>query len=103
MSAQELEIVELRVTAVEPMDDVIDVAPPGRSKATGVPAVSVAGDHRPPHGRRDDSGLPPNVQRFGVGSEDDPGDGGVAGDSLDGAAGKDRAVDCFTFSMSLTG
>jgi hypothetical protein len=101
VSAEQLEVGEFGFSSMEPVDDVVNVAPARRSEATRMLAVAVAGDDGSAQGGGYHPGLPPDVERFGVRSENDPGNSSVAGDSLDGAARKDRAINCFTVSMSL--
>ena len=46
-AAEETEIVDDGLASIEPGNDVVDVAPPGRASATGSDAVAIMGDHGP--------------------------------------------------------
>ena len=47
VAAEKTEVVDHGLAAIEPGDDVVDVAPPGRASAAGSDATAITGDHRP--------------------------------------------------------
>jgi hypothetical protein len=47
VAAEETEVVDHGLASIEPRDDVVDIAPPGRASAAGSDAVAITGDHRP--------------------------------------------------------
>src|SRR5260370_13726183 len=65
---QEACVGEVGFAAIDPVDEVVAIAPVGRTVATGKPAVMVADDERAAQCRRDRAGAATNVDRFGVGS-----------------------------------
>jgi len=97
-SAAEGEVVEVGFSAFGPGFEVVDVAPGWGSFASGVGAVPVPGDDRPGEVGRDRPGGAAEVDWLVSGSEDDSGDIGVAGDTVDLALGEDEAVSGFVES-----
>jgi len=71
-ATEETEIVDHGLASIEPGDDVVDVAPPGRASATGSDAMAITGDHCPTQTGRDHPGLAADVEHFGSGAEHDP-------------------------------
>src|SRR5712692_3209796 len=84
---QEAGIPELGLAAICPVDEVMSVAPVGRTVATRKSAVLVADDERAPERRWNGSGAAADIDRLGVGSEQHPGHGAVAGDAAHGVRG----------------
>ena len=70
--AQELEIGEFRLPAVEPADDVIDVAPTGGPEALWVLAMTITGDHGSSESWRDYPGLATDIEWFRPSPKYDP-------------------------------
>ena len=65
-------------SAVGPVFEVVDVAPPGVSVASLSLAVAISGDDGPALCSRPDTSFSSHVEDFGVGSQDDPTYRGVA-------------------------
>ena len=83
MAAQEGEVVELRLTAVDPVEDVVGVAHGRWSGAAGERAVSVADDEGGPDRGGDQAAEPAEVEDLGVGAEDGGDDLGVTRESAE--------------------
>jgi hypothetical protein len=62
-ATEQLEIVEVGLTSIQPGDDVIDIAPLGRPPTTAVLAVAITGDHRPSQIGRDHPGFASQLER----------------------------------------
>ena len=92
MAAEEDEIFESGLSSVCPVMQVVGVAPVGVSVARGEDASDVSSADCGSEGRGDQSSGSPHVQGLGHGIEDDPGQIGVAGDSVDLVSGEKRPV-----------
>src|SRR5438309_10982423 len=77
------QVVELGRTALDPVDQVMSVAPRGRALAPWPAAVAVANFQRPPQGRRDDGLGSPHIHDERLLAEQDAGHAAVAGHALD--------------------
>ena len=97
-SAVELAFADGGFASVCPMVDMVDVAVFGWGVTAFPLAVAVAGDDRPALCGAPYSGFPADVEDLGVGSDDDPGDAGVAGDHAEGVDVDDLPVPCFVES-----
>lgn len=86
--AQERGVVEVGLAAVDPVDQVVDVAPVAGSVAAGEYARVVAQFDRLAQGGRHDPVGAAEVERVPVGPEDDEADVAVAGQPA-GACGGD--------------
>src|SRR3954465_9377195 len=90
--AEQRGVLQGRLAAVDPFEQVMDVAPPGRRRAAGEHAAPVAmldglaqlGGHDP--------GVAAQVEDRAVGAEEDAGDGGVAGGPAGAGGGDQRAA-----------
>src|SRR5437773_1609974 len=80
--AQKDEILQLVAPAMRPVDDVMAVAPGGRSLAAWPAAVLVAGDERPPPGAFDRALRPADIDHHRV-LHQNSGQAAVAGPALD--------------------
>ncbi len=88
--AQQLEILQRCRTTVEPVLDVMGIAPPSRPIAAGDDAPAVSHHERPADGRWDGSSPAPHVQGLRRTVGDQAADAGVTGDTP-GRAGADDA------------
>src|SRR5829696_3954281 len=77
--AQERRVLQAGLSAIAPMQDVMDLAPPGGRLAAGEDAGLVAELDRAPQVRRDDTLSAAHLHGHRVRTDDDAGDGAVAG------------------------
>ena len=85
--AQQLQVVEIRCSAVFPMVNVVGFAVVGWSVASGGSAVPVADDEGFPLGVRDRARRAADVEDLGVAGDEDGGDLGVAEEPVEGGLG----------------
>jgi hypothetical protein len=76
--AEQHQVPERGGATLDPVLDVVRIAPRVRTVAAGEPAVPVAHDHGPPQGRGDQRGAPADVERLRRAGHDDPHHRGVA-------------------------
>ncbi|MBB3085341.1 hypothetical protein FHR93_003568 [Geodermatophilus sabuli] len=86
--AQQGGVGQVRLAAVDPLQQLVDVAPVRRGAAAGEHAAAVAVLDGPAQLRGDHPFVPAEVQRHAVGGHHDPGDARVAGHPA-GAGGGD--------------
>ena len=86
--AEQAGVVQAGLTAVEPVDEVVHVAPVGGGGAAGEHAVLVPSFHGLAQPGGDHPVVPAQIQRHSLGGHHDPGDAAVAGQPA-GAGGGD--------------
>jgi hypothetical protein len=94
--AQEHEVVEIGGATVDPVSDVVAVAPPLGTVAAGITTPAVPGDQPPPDRRGNGAGSPPDIERLGGPLRNDPGDPGITGKSEGGVRRDDAELIGFT-------
>lgn len=77
--AQKHEVVEVGTTAMDPVLDVVAVAPPLRTITPGISTATVSSHKGPPDRRRDGASTAANIERLRGTLSNDPGDPGIAG------------------------
>lgn len=63
-SAKQAGVSKVRFAAIDPVNQVVAIAPIGRTVAAGEPASSVADDQRTAEGGRNGASAPADVDRF---------------------------------------
>jgi len=71
--AKQDQVVDGRCASVDPVNDVMCVAPPAGAVTAREHAAKVAGEEGDAHGGGDEALGPPHIQRLTLGVEDDPG------------------------------